>query len=424
MVTGLVSTQDRIKSIEAGAEDFISKPFNVEEVLARVRMLLKIKDLNDRLNYAYSNITNLISFGEDVIKSFNPPDFDLASIIDSIVGQNIRYRQDDPQKPRTIVVGIPDREMKWQWFWYDCLSGDLAKRAVDLNIHNMFDFFAIPKSQAAFWDINSPKDAALTPFITELETREGRISNLVYYLSPNLVIFSINHERDVTRYDAQILNNIAMQILFLRALSAQIYETEEAFTYIVYALSRAAEQNDEDTGSHIMRVGEYCALLSRRLGMPEKFIRTIRIQSALHDVGKIHTPAQILKKPGALTKDEWEDIKKHPIYGARIIGDHPRLSVGKNIALTHHEKYDGTGYPYGLKGGQIPLEGRIASVAGQYDAIRNPRVYKPGYDHKRARMTIIEGDGRTMPSHFDPRVINAFTELSKEFEDLYEKMKG
>jgi len=179
-----------------------------------------------------------------------------------------------------------------------------------------------------------------------------------------------------------------------------------------------------DTGNHIARVGEYCAALAGRLGMSDKFINIIRLQSRMHDVGKIHIPVEILKKPGRLSDEELAAMKEHPLFGARILGDHVRLTMAKEIALSHHENWNGEGYPYGLKGEQIPLTGRIMKLADIYDALRNRRAYKTAFDHATTCRIILEGDDRTSPAHFDPRILKAFRELEARFEEIYEQMKS
>jgi putative two-component system response regulator len=231
-------------------------------------------------------------------------------------------------------------------------------------------------------------------------------------------------EQTISERTAELRKDIEERKLVESRLALQITATEEAFNYTVYALARAAEANDEDTGNHILRVGEFSAIIASQLGLDDGFVRAIHLQAILHDVGKIHAHPDIFKKAGRLTDEEFTIMKGHTVSGTIIIGNNEKLSIGRSIALTHHEKWDGSGYPLGLAGEQIPIEGRITAIADIYDALRSPRTYKESFGHDKACQIITEGDGRTMPEHFDPAVLNAFTKTSAQFEEAYVSLNG
>ena len=230
-------------------------------------------------------------------------------------------------------------------------------------------------------------------------------------------------ELTVLERTAELRADIEERKLVEASLAQQIAATREAFDYTVFALARAAEANDENTGNHILRVGEFSAILAAELGFNKDFVRAIRLQAILHDVGKIHTHPDILKKAGKLTNDEFETMKEHTFAGPKIIGKSAKLQIACSIALTHHERWDGSGYPRQLAGEQIPIEGRIAALADIYDALRSSRSYKEAFDHDTAYKIITQGDGRTRPEHFDPAVLNAFKNTVLRFQEAYESLE-
>jgi putative two-component system response regulator len=174
----------------------------------------------------------------------------------------------------------------------------------------------------------------------------------------------------------------------------------------IQKLAKAAEFRDNETAQHTIRVGEYCGILAREMGLADDYCERIRAAAPLHDVGKIGIPDSILLKPGRLTPEEFDVIKTHSEIGYRILGDSLSevLNLGGVISLTHHEKYNGKGYPNGLSGNFIPLVGRIAAICDVFDALTTKRVYKDAMTVDEAMVIIREERGQ----HFDPDLVDLF----------------
>lgn len=205
-------------------------------------------------------------------------------------------------------------------------------------------------------------------------------------------------------------------------VAARTQELREAYRDTILTMVRAAEFKDEETGNHVQRISYYCRNMAEEMGLGDEFAEGIFYASPMHDIGKIAIPDAILLKPGGFTPEEWTIMKSHTTYGAKILekGNSPYIRMGAEIALNHHERWDGGGYPNGLKGMEIPISARIMNIADIYDTLRAKRPYKPAFAHEKAMEIITVGDGRTMPGHFDPQVLAVFMGCAKRWHEIYD----
>lgn len=198
-------------------------------------------------------------------------------------------------------------------------------------------------------------------------------------------------------------------------------ETNRIQEEIIMSFAEITENKSGQTGQHIKRVSEYSRVIASQLGMPSDEVEMIRIASTMHDIGKLLIPGEILEKPGRLTDEEFEVIKKHTTYGGQLLqnveGDEMKMS--KQIALEHHERYDGHGYPFAMVGDDISIEGRIVAVADVYDALTSRRSYKEAWAEEDAYNEIMKGRG----TQFDPDVVDAFAAAHDEILKVKETFR-
>ncbi len=204
-------------------------------------------------------------------------------------------------------------------------------------------------------------------------------------------------------------------------LRSRSVNLEAAFEQVLIVLAVVAEYRDHATDHHARRVAAYTRLVAAELGWSEKRRRAIELAAPLYDIGKAGIADAILLKPGALTPDEVATMQAHAETGYRILArhEHPVMQTAADIAWSHHERWDGSGYPRGPFGNEIPIEARIVSIADTYDALRSKRPYKPAYSHEESLARILDGDDRTQPDHFDPKLLEIFRVKAGAFADIF-----
>lgn len=239
-------------------------------------------------------------------------------------------------------------------------------------------------------------DLGINDFLSKTATPEEILARIRSHLK----IKKLNDE--VFAYHEHLENMVALRTQQVKSASLEV----------IWRLTAASEYRDIETGAHIKRMCRYSAAIARRMNLPEKSVDVILYGAPMHDIGKIGIPDQILLKPGKLDQIEWEIMKRHTTIGADILKGSPIgfVRMGEMIARTHHEKWDGSGYPEGLAGRRIPLAARIVALADVFDALTSKRPYKEAFSIEKSLQIIKEEKGR----HFDPAVVDAFFSIQDE----------
>lgn len=240
----------------------------------------------------------------------------------------------------------------------------------------------------------------------------------IFFNAMRKVELDLRRSRLEINETSALRDQLNMNNKMIEELSAELCEAQRES---LYCLAFAAEHKDATTGAHLARIGSYARRMAELLGWPEDRCSTIELAAPLHDVGKIGVPDEILLKKGKLTSDEFKIMKRHTIFGSEILSKatSPVMRLGAKIALYHHEAYDGSGYPEGLAGKQIPPEAAITSLVDVYDALRSSRPYKEAFAHSAAVDILCNGDDRTQISKFDPELLSLFLNHHRDFDAIY-----
>ena len=334
--------------------------------------------------------------------------------------------RESEEKYRTILENIEEGyyEIDFEGYFIfvnDSLSKILGVPKVDLRF-------------MSFWDFMDEKNAELI-YETFLECRrsgrpvkafdcEFNIEGATLFIEASASLL-LDSKRLPIGYRGVLRDRTEKKKMEMDLLESY-RKVHEARSATILGLAKLAEYRDEGTGTHLERIREYARILAVQLAenprlagrIDQQYIDDIYQSSILHDIGKVSTPDALLLKPGELTEEEFDIIKRHTVMGGNAlkaiesqIEGKSFLAMGKEIAYNHHEKWDGSGYPKGLKGEEIPLSARIIAVADVYDALTTKRFYKEAYSHEKAKSMIIRLKGQ----HFDPEIVDAFVAIEAEF---------
>ncbi len=329
---------------------------------------------------------------------------------------------------------------------------DSISEALNLAGFCHLHVFQCPRLALAHYETQSPDLLLLDLQMTELNGQDvlRLLADIYYYPMPPVIVLAASHGSqqridllkrgaidflsksvDVEELLYRVKNVLKMHLAHKESLqhnntlddlvkkrTSDLLKTQNE---ILERLGIAAEFKDKDTHYHTQRVGQYAGCLARTFGFNADITREITITAPLHDIGKIGVPDSVLLKPGKLEMEEWEQIKLHTIHGQNILkgSNNSLLKAAEVIALTHHERWDGQGYPYGLKNTETHIYGRITSIADVYDALTMDRPYKPAWSHERATAYIIEGKG----SQFDPELVDLFASVENQFVEIASRLK-
>jgi len=316
---------------------------------------------------------------------------------------------DDEPMIRDLLENIMNRTA------HTCSFADNGKEALEILSENAFDVVVTDIDMPIMDGIELAK-IIKSKFTADVIVMTGQISSYQYDEIINIGASDFV-EKPFSPREMILRINRVLRERHLKQVAEKSHENlKESYIDSIHRLVMAAEYKDEDTGDHIIRIGQYCSFLAEKLNLSEEFKETIYYAAPMHDIGKIGIPDKILLKPGKLTHIEFETIKTHAQIGARLLSRSKSviLQMAQEIALTHHEKFNGKGYPNQLKGSDIPISGRIVAIADTFDAITSKRPYKDPYPPE-VTYDILKKERN---EHFDPEILDIFIKNFDQFLEI------
>lgn len=420
ILTGAGTSENRILCLEIGAEDFLTKPVIHEELIARVRSLLRAKHLSDRLLISFLELDKLGTFAE-TFSSQSVTDWSAMEVATSLAEHLLASGPGEADHPTLLWAAHQIRHQVLGVTWSGS-TGMWSQQTTSFEaaeLRRLIEPFN--RGSGQYVSKQPPPDdlCQLLHFPTDPRPR-----NLAGLWVDDNIIMAAGYPWEVGAYELPLLRAVLRHWKVFERIRHEARQAEQAFFCTMETLALAAEFYDSETATHIRRVSTYSRMLARTMGCQESFIKWIAKSAPMHDVGKITIPIDLVRKPELLSPVERSLMARHTCNGARLLGCMPPLAVARNIAAFHHENFDGSGYPDGRAGEDIPIEARIVKVADVYDALRSARPYKQAIGHDQAIRIMRLGDGRTLPGHFDGGVLEAFLEIQRDIAKVYASMSG
>ena len=381
--------------------------------------------IENRLLDSQNIIRDMSELIDRIFSNYDPLSFELNSYFTHLVEIFLKPKLTDRTKqPTHLLLASTQSDENYRGYVYHVFQDEIVRSQDMISIDNEHLKTLNTGRNEVFFATSDNKiksEILHKLFSTDINNFTDKTHGVAIFRSGKIAIAAFYENESIGIFDAMILKALAIYSNALFQISIETRATDDAFIYAIDALARASEISDTDTGSHIKRINEYSRVLATQMSLPKEFVQTISYSAQMHDIGKVHTPTEILNKHGLLEVEERLIMQKHSLAGSRILGTSPRLAMAADIAKYHHERYDGSGYPMGLKGKDIPLAARIVAVADVYDALREKRSYKPAMTHNEAIHALTQGDEQSSPDHFDPEVLQALVEAQDKFDEIFSR---